>query len=100
MKTKKKSLLEQMYDGNFIPSDHIQSQDPEFLPTCKEAEKEYLHLLKLLSEDDIKHFKRLLELNLNMSVLDSSASFTRGFQYGALLMLEIMEARESLYTCS
>ena len=99
MKTKKKSLLEQMYDGNFIPSDHIQSQDPEFLPTCKEVEKEYLHLLKLLSEDDIKHFKRLLDLNLHMSTMDSCASFRSGFHYGALLMLELMEARDALYAC-
>ena len=99
MKTKRKTLLEQIFDGNFIPSEYIQPRDPEFLPTCKEAEKEYLHLSKALSDDDRRHFKRLLELNLRMSTMDSRANFTSGFQYGALLMLEIMDARDSLCAC-
>ena len=99
MKTNRKTLLEQMFDGNFLPSEHIRPNDPEFRPTCDEAEKEFLHLCKLLGEDDRKHFRNLLDLNLKISGMDSCACFTCGFQYGALLMLEIMDARDVLCAC-
>lgn len=99
MKTNRKTLLEQMFDGNFLPSEHIRSKDPEYLPTCNEAEKEYLYLCKLLSEDDRKHFRHLLELRMRLSGMDSCACFTCGFQYGALLMLEIMDSRDVLCAC-
>lgn len=99
MKPTKRTFLEQIFYGSFIPSDHIQPRDPEYLPTCDEAEKEYFHLCRLLKDDDRKRFKHLLDLNLHMSTMDSCASFTRGFEYGALLMLEIIDAKESLYSC-
>lgn len=99
MKTNRKTLLEQMFDGNFLPSEHIRPKDPEFKPTCDEAEKEYLYLCHLLGDDDRKHFRDLLDLNLKISAMDSCACFTCGFQYGALLMLEIMDARDSLCAC-
>ena len=99
MKTNRTTLLEQIFDGIFIPSEHIRPQDPEYRPTCDEAEKEYLHLSKLLDEDNRKRFIHLLDLHLRMGSMDSCASFISGFQYGALLMLEIMDARDTLYAC-
>lgn len=51
----------------------------------------------ILGEEAREHFDRLLDLNLSMSSMDSCACFTHGFRYGALLMLDLMEGRDSLY---
>ena len=99
MKTSKKTILEQLFDGHLLPTEHARPRNPDYLPTCEKAEKEYLYLCDHLSEDDREHFRRLLDLNLRMSGMDSCACFTCGFQYGALLMLEIMDARDSLCAC-
>lgn len=99
MTKSKRSLLEQMFYGDFFPSDHIQSHDPAYFSTCHQAEKEYQSIRGVLGEDARKHFERLRDLYLSMSSMDSCACFTRGFQYGALLMLEIMDAKDSLYAC-
>ena len=85
--------------GYLLPTEHIKSHDPEYGPTCDKAEEEYHYMLKLLNENDQKHFKHLLDLNLNISCMESCASFTCGFHYGALLMLEIMNSQDSLCAC-
>ena len=99
MDTTRKTLLEQLFAGNLSPSEHARPQDPEYPITCDEAEKEYLYMRNLLNEEDKKHFERLLDLNLRMACMNSSACFTSGFQYGALLMLELMDARDALLSC-
>lgn len=99
MKASTSALLEQIYYGNFLPSEHIQSQDPKYHPSIDEAEEENRHMRKLLNRDDMTHLEHLLDLNLDISCMESCASFVCGFRYGALLMLVILESKDSLRTC-
>ena len=99
MKKKHRSFLEHLYYGDFLVSEQIQINDPEFRPTCDEAEEEYRYVRNLLGKNDRKHFERLLELNASIDCMESCASFRCGFQYGALLMLELMEAKDDLVSC-
>ena len=99
MKKMHRSFLEHLYYGDFLISEQIQINDPEYRPTCDKAEEEYHYVRNLLDKKDRKHFEHLLELNSNIDCMESCASFRYGFQFGALLMLELMETRDTLHPC-
>ena len=95
MNQRKKSLLEQLYCGEFFPCENIRPTDPEYLPSRREAAKEDQWLRKRLGEEDLKHYERLYELSMDENYMNDCASFIYGFRYGALLMLEIMTGQDS-----
>lgn len=99
MKSTRKTIIEQIYEGEWIPREHIQSRDPEYARTCQEAEEEYLYLQKLLNEAEQKHLDRLVDLHWSKNSMDSSACFSYGFQYGSLLMMDILTGEGSLCSC-
>lgn len=96
MKKNDRSMLEHLYYGDFLISEQIRTNDPDYVPTCDEAEEEYRYMRQLLGENDRKHFERLLELNSSIDCMKSCATFTCGFRHGALLMLELLKRQNTL----
>ena len=99
MKKTRPSILEHLYYGDFLITEQIHVDDPEYHSACDEADEAYHCVRNLLDKDDRKRLEHLLELHSSINCMESCASFTCGFRFGALLMLEIMEARDSLCSC-
>ena len=96
MKNNKKSLIEQLYEGSFSPCEHILSRDPEYRPTCREADQVHQALRKRLGEEDQKRLDQLHDLDMHICSMEACACFSNGFRYGALLMLEIVAGEDAL----
>ena len=92
------SLLEQFYYGNLFPTESIQSKDPTFASTCDEADEVYQALCKRLNDDEQDMLDHLLALNSDIDCMESCATFTCGFRFGALLMLEILHGKDALFS--
>lgn len=100
MNQKAKSLLEQIYDGEFFPGELIRAKDPDYLPLCREVEKAYQYLCAALNDEGKQQLERMDNLRIQTSCMDAYANFAFGFRYGALLMLEIIAGEDAHPACT
>lgn len=85
----KKSLLKQLYDGEFDPGEHIVSSDPERLSRLRKIGDEIEYISGRLSDSDKTRFDKLLDLMSDSEYLGGCAEFSYGLRTGILLMIEL-----------
>lgn len=86
----RKSLLEQIYDGEFYPCETAVSSDSEYQSAGQKAYDEIEYIFSRLNNADKKHFDKLLDLMSERESMHGYANFAYGFRSGMLLMLELL----------
>jgi len=85
----RKALLEQIYDGEFFPSEAVVSGDPDYVTKGYQAGEEIEYIASRLNADDKVRFDKLIDLMGEMEHLNGYANFSYGLRTGILLMFEL-----------
>lgn len=94
MKINKKSILQQLYDCEFLPLEQIISRDPEYITASQKISQEREILSLELSSEGKKRLETLMDLKTQQSDMDGYANFSYGFRYGMLMMYEIINGED------
>ena len=86
----KKTLLEQLYYCEFLPSESIEPLDPDYWPTCKKVDEEIKLISQHLGSEDREHLAELVGLLSDLSCMSGYDHFAYGFRAGIRLMHEIL----------
>lgn len=85
----RKSLLQQIYDGEFYPSEAVVSGDPNYKSKGNQGGDEIDYILSRLNDEDKARFDKLIDLMGEMEHMNGYANFTYGLRTGILLMFEL-----------
>ncbi|AUO05584.1 hypothetical protein NS115_22590 [Paenibacillus jamilae] len=87
-------ILEDMYYGNWRPSEQIKSTDPE----SQKVNQKICDLMEMLknklSAVDFEQIEVMFDLLSESTSLHSAAAFTHGYRTGALTMIEIFSSEK------
>ena len=89
MKNIGKSLLQQIYDGEFYPGETVVSSDPDYESKGNQGGEEIDYILSRLNDEDKVRFDKLMDLVGDMEHMNGYANFTYGLRTGILLMFEL-----------
>lgn len=93
----KKSILQQLFDGEICPSENIYPDTPEYNEAKKSLSEEKELLLDTLSGETLERFKKIDDLHYDISGMYGYECFAHGFTIGTLIMLEVMKGKERIY---
>ncbi len=85
----RKTLLEQIYDGEFFPSEAVVSGDPDYVAKGHQAGEQIEYIASRLNADDKARFDKLIDLVGEMEHMNGYANFSYGLHAGILLMFEL-----------
>ncbi len=85
----RKSLLEQIYDGEFFPSEAVVSGDPDYVAKGHMEGEEIEYVASRLNDEDKVRFDKLMDLMGEMEHMNGYANFSYGLRTGILLMFEL-----------
>ena len=85
----KKTLLEQMYDGEFYPNETVVSGDPDYVAMSHREGEEIEYIASQLNYEDKVRFDKLIDLMGETEHMNGYANFAYGFRTGILLMFEL-----------
>lgn len=88
-----RSILEELYNGNLCPVEQIVSKNPAYRATTGKITEAIGIWRERLSEDEFEQLEDLLNLRVQTSEMDMTASFVHGFKLGATLMVEVLTGR-------
>ncbi|MCV9949551.1 DUF6809 family protein [Paenibacillus sp. BT-177] len=87
-------ILEDMYYGNWRPSEQIKSNDPE----SQKVNQKICDLMEMLknklSAVDFEQIEVMFDLLSESTSLHSAAAFTHGYRTGALTMIEVFSSEK------
>ncbi len=87
-------ILEDMYYGNWRPSEQIKSTDPESQKVNQKI-SEYMEMLKnKLPAVDFEHIEAMFDLLSESTSLHSAAAFIHGYRTGAMTMIEVFSGEK------
>lgn len=85
----RKSLLRQIYDGEFYPGETVVSGDPDYMVKGRQEGEEIEYIASRLNADDKVRFDKLMDLMGDIEHMNGYANFTYGLRTGILLMFEL-----------
>ena len=85
----RKTLLEQIYDGEFFPSEAVVSGDPNYVTMNQKAGGEIEYIASRLNDEDKIRFDKLIDLMGETEHMNGYANFAYGLRTGILLMFEL-----------
>ena len=88
--TRRKSIIQQIYDGELFPPGGVLSGSPAYREACGRAHTESAYLMSRLDDEDKRRLNELIDITGEMDSLTADANFAFGFRFGALLMLELL----------
>ena len=91
-----KSILEELFYGQFFPFERIVPHDPGYRPLNQKISGLKQKLQERLPAEDYQTLKELLDLGCDSGLMETYASFEYGFKLGALLMLEVLGGKGKL----
>ena len=94
MHTHNKSMLEQMYDGEYFPLEAIMPSDPRYFTMHQRLTAEKDYIATRLEPGEREHLDHLMELVTTTNGIEAYANYAYGFRSGALLMHELLTAKE------
>lgn len=89
MRKDHKRLLEQIYVGNFLPSEQIVPQDPEYARTVKELREEINVIIERRGDEGRARMDRIIVLMRDIQHIDLYTTFAFGMRTGMQLMDEL-----------
>ena len=91
-----KSILEELFYGQFFPFERIVPNDPGYRPLNQKISGLKQKLQERLPAEDYQTLKELLDLGCDSGLMETYASFEYGFKVGALIMLEVLDNKGEL----
>ena len=85
----RKTLLEQMYDGEFNPIEKIVSGDPDYAAMSHQEGEEIEYIASQLNGEDKVRFDKLMALMGETELMNGYANFAYGLRTGILLIFEL-----------
>ncbi len=85
----RKTLLEQIYNGEFFPSEAVVSGDPDYVTKVHQAGEEIKYIASRLNDDDKVRFDKLIDLMDETEHMNGYANFAYGLRTGIMLMFEL-----------
>ena len=89
----RKSILQQLFDGEIFPSENINPSDPTYTETKKILDEETEYFIKILSGDDLDRFQKINDLYCKTTSIYSYECFAHGFRLAVALMVESMNGK-------
>ena len=89
MEKDRKTLLEQIYDGEFYPNETVSSGDPDYAAMSHQEGEEIEYIASRLNDEDKMRFDKLMDLMGETENMNSYANFAYGLRTGILLMFEL-----------
>ena len=83
-------ILEELYHGNIRPSEQCVKRNSEYDRLRIEWLRLYEILTEKYSEDEIKNFNELNDLQSHMAEIVAAENYTQGFRHGAKMILDIL----------
>ena len=90
-----KTLLEQIYDGEFFPSEAVVSSDPNYVTMSHKEGEEIEYIASRLNDEDKVKFDKLIDLMGETEHMNGYANFAYGLRTGILLMFELFASEIS-----
>ena len=91
----RKTLLEQLYDGEFNPIEKIVSGNPDYAAMSHQEGKEIEYFARQLNGEDKVRFDKLIALMGETELMNGCAHFAYGLRTGILLMFELFASENS-----
>ncbi len=91
----RKSLLQQIFEGEFYPSETVVSGDPDYVTKGHQAGEEIEYIASRLNADDKVRFDKLIDLMGETEHMNGYANFSYGLRTGILLMFELFPSENS-----
>ena len=85
----RKTLLEQMYDGEFFPSEAVVSSNPDYVVMSHQEGEEIKYIASRLNDEDRVRFDKLVDLMGETEHMNDCANFAYGLRTGIILMIEL-----------
>lgn len=93
----KRTILDELFDGNIQPFENIKVEDTGYKQTSKKIDDEKESwLYKLLSNDDTERYEKLESMYQQTSVMEEREAFKQGFRLGVLLVTEAFYTKDRL----
>ena len=86
----RKSILEELFNGEFFPAENIVPSDPDYRPLSNEVGKVIAYLSDRMSSDDKERFELLQDDIAYVHDLELRAFFTEGLRFGVQFLLELL----------
>lgn len=83
-------ILEDFYYGNIRPSERCVKKDSEYDQMRKEWQKLHEAFTENFSEDKMKKFNELIDLQGHMSEIIAAENYMQGFRHGAEMILDVL----------
>ena len=90
----RKSLLQQIFEGEFYPSETVVSGDPNYVTKGHQVGEEIEYIANRLNADDKVRFDKLIDLMGEMEHMNGYANFAYGLRTGILLMFELFHSEK------
>lgn len=90
----RKTLLEQIYDGEFFPSETVISINPEYMTKGHKEGEEIEYIASRLNDEDKVRFDKLIDLMGETEHMNGYANFAYGLRTGILLMFELFSSED------
>lgn len=83
-------ILEELYHGNIRPSEQCVKRNSEYDRLRVEWLRLYEIFTKKYSEDEIKNFNELNDLQSHMAEIVAVENYMQGFRHGAKMILDVL----------
>ena len=84
-----KTILKQIYDGEFYPARDVIPKNQDYMFLCKKLEEEYRYFQRLSIPEIQTHFINYCSLSDDICEMENYVYFENGFRAGAALMKEL-----------
>ncbi|MCH5286732.1 MAG: hypothetical protein J1E43_04870 [Christensenellaceae bacterium] len=88
--------MERIYVGDFLPSELIVPQNPEYAQTVEESEKEINAIIEMLGSEGRARMDKVIALMGDAQYMDLYATFAFGLRTGIQLIYELFASEEVL----
>ena len=90
------SIMEALFDGRVIPWERRINMTDKRQAILQKIESERCYLREKMSPDDHRRFLEFEDLLASNSYCEDVDIYSHGFTLGALLMLEVLERKETI----
>ncbi len=90
------SIMEALFEGEIIPWERRTVHTKEHKALMEKYQREKQQFIETISSEDGKTFKHLEEMYMQVAFDEEVQIYSHGFTLGALLMMEVLEKKESI----
>ncbi|BCJ94428.1 hypothetical protein acsn021_19970 [Anaerocolumna cellulosilytica] len=85
------SIIKKLYYGSLNPDEWIIKKEPEYQKLNEQIVILLDKLKQLTNQEIFENISELMEITTETNSLETAHSFSFGFKYGAIMMMEILK---------